>query len=81
MEKLIIIYYTGLDQDGDEPTLAADGKPFTTLVYGNGDGYQKGGEGYDSIAQFIAPQTRANLTGVDLGKNWEQNMVQSSSEK
>jgi len=59
----------GLDQDGDEPTLAADGKPFTTLVYGNGDGYQKGGEGYDSIAQFIAPQTRANLTGVDLAQS------------
>lgn len=57
-----------MDQDSDGTTLAADGKPFSSLIYGNGEGFQKGGEGYDTALQFMMPQTRADLTGVDLGE-------------
>lgn len=59
----------GLDQDSDGTTLAADGKPFSSLIYGNGEGFQKGGEGYDTFLQFMMPQTRADLTGVDLAES------------
>merc|ERR1712135_238982 len=48
---------------------ALDHKPYSTLVYGNGEGFQKGGEGYDSQFQFIAPQSRSDLTTTDLAQS------------
>jgi len=55
---------------------ALDGKPYATLVYGNGDGFQRGGDGYDSQIQFVVPQSRYDLTNVDLAQS---GMLQQSA--
>ena len=49
--------------------MAADGKPYTSLIYGNGEGWQANEDGDMGGVQFMRPQTRSDLTNVDLGKN------------
>jgi len=39
-----------------------DGKPYTALLYGNGEGYQGNG------ADGTEPHTRQDLTSVDTSK-------------
>merc|ERR1712212_1340722 len=56
----------GLSRIDSRPYLAEDDKPFTSLLYGNGDGWQRGAEGYSRISEIMAPQIRGNLTGVNL---------------
>lgn len=49
----------GLAVSGGELVLGSDGLPFTSLLYGNGGGYQ-GDSG--------EPHSRQNLTSVDTGE-------------
>jgi len=56
----------GLAGGNESPLLALDGKPYTTVRYGNGDGWQKGGTPYRSLVEIMADQNRGNLTGIDI---------------
>jgi alkaline phosphatase len=50
-----------------EPTLAADGQPYTTLGYRNGLGFRNRGDETDADGSYALPVRagRADLTGVD----------------
>lgn len=63
--------FIGFAEDNEGSKLAADGKPFTSLLYGNGDGWQQGSnESYTTFDQFLSNQTRKNLTGINLSNTF-----------
>jgi len=53
----------GFPEDNSSPKYAEDGKPFTSLLYGNGPAWGQGGNEYPRPLQN---QIRKNLTSYDL---------------
>jgi len=52
--------------------IAKDNKPFSTLKYGSGGGWQSDGDGYSSGIEMVRPQKRADLSDVDLAQHGKQ---------
>ena len=69
VKELIECYHTkflllllGLAMEEGKVKLALDRKPYTSLLYGNGVGFQ------GALRSIFEPHTRKNLTSKDTGK-------------
>ena len=57
-----LLCFSGLAVSGGETLVGLDGKPFTSLLYGNGKGYQGPGTEEDE------PHSRQDLRSVNTSK-------------
>ena len=69
LKKITCFVLIGLAVSEGNVLYGLDRKPFTTLLYGNGEGYQ----GPDTTE--IEPHTRQNLTSINTGIRFSEIMI------